>query len=178
MPRSTEDFAIGPHCRTHKVYTDESFVAGKASRTPRKLRYRLGANDYGRVGLNCSRPTWSSCDTGQVEAEHRNIRGVDRRSPVDDIKHLGVSRVSDGNREFCSEGGFDKSRKRSHVCMVIAHKAQFQGLPPTFKLLINAATQPKSAFAACGQQFRGSSSSGAMLAMSSSIAQKLAKAEG
>jgi hypothetical protein len=54
--------------------------------------------------------------------------------------------------------------------MVIAHKAQFQGLPPTFKLLINAATQPKRAYAACGQQFSCSSASGAMLAMSSSIA--------
>ena len=115
MPRSTADFAIGPPAHKHNVYAEEYLVAGTASRMPRNLRCELGTNDDGRVGLNCSRPTWSSCDTGQVEAELRNIRGVDRRSPVDDIKYLGVSRVSDGNREFCSEGGFDKSRKQSHV---------------------------------------------------------------
>jgi hypothetical protein len=62
--------------------------------------------------------------------------------------------------------------------MVIAHKAQFQGITPRFKLLINAATQSTSASAVDEQQFSGSSESVARLAMSSSIAQEPSEAAG
>jgi hypothetical protein len=62
--------------------------------------------------------------------------------------------------------------------MVIAHKAEFQGIPPTFKVLINAALHSTSVFVVDGQQFSGSSQSVARLAMRSLMAQEPSEAAG
>jgi hypothetical protein len=62
--------------------------------------------------------------------------------------------------------------------MVIIHKAEFQGIAPTFKLLINAALQSTNAYAVREQQCSGSSVSEARLAMRSLMVEQASEAAG
>jgi hypothetical protein len=67
MQRSTEDFAIGSLVRTQKVHTDECLVA-KHHESRESLDVNCGRMTMEELASFVPDQTWTSFDTGQVEA--------------------------------------------------------------------------------------------------------------